>query len=214
LFFRDSSDAKSFTRKLHSKLDSLGYSVGVRLSERYCKDSSQVFLDPLDAIKFVCKEYWLAIFKKQIDKLQTNYKGIWVIHDFQFRWISRIGSSNGAGNKENEDNKISNGKEIVNEWIEQMRVYLSFACGLIRGALYNLGLQVSVKGEINQPPAVQFTIVDLEKNKTKSGQEKEKSSPVKSNNIANSNSAINAVSASNNSSVDSLLTPEKSNQPV
>lgn len=31
-------------------------------------------LEPLDVIKFVCKDFWIAIFKKQIDKLQTNHR--------------------------------------------------------------------------------------------------------------------------------------------
>lgn len=31
-------------------------------------------LEPLDVIKFVCKDFWILIFKKQIDKLQTNHR--------------------------------------------------------------------------------------------------------------------------------------------
>lgn len=31
-------------------------------------------LEPLDVIKFICKDFWIAIFKKQIDKLQTNHR--------------------------------------------------------------------------------------------------------------------------------------------
>lgn len=33
-------------------------------------------LEPLDVIKFVCKDFWILIFKKQIDKLQTNHR-VW-----------------------------------------------------------------------------------------------------------------------------------------
>ena len=32
------------------------------------------FIDDLDIIKYICKEYWLDLYKKQADKLQTNHK--------------------------------------------------------------------------------------------------------------------------------------------
>ncbi len=34
--------------------------------------------EPLDVIKFVCKDFWILIFKKQIDKLQTNHR-VWLL---------------------------------------------------------------------------------------------------------------------------------------
>lgn len=31
-------------------------------------------MDPLDMIKFICKDIWMLLFKKQIDNLKTNHK--------------------------------------------------------------------------------------------------------------------------------------------
>ena len=32
------------------------------------------FTDHLDAIKFICKDFWSELFKKQIDNLKTNHR--------------------------------------------------------------------------------------------------------------------------------------------
>lgn len=32
------------------------------------------FAEPLDAIKFLCKDFWSEVFKKQVDNLKTNYR--------------------------------------------------------------------------------------------------------------------------------------------
>lgn len=32
------------------------------------------FSDHLEAIKFICKDFWSELFKKQIDNLKTNHK--------------------------------------------------------------------------------------------------------------------------------------------
>jgi len=32
------------------------------------------FTDHLEAIKFICKDFWSELFKKQIDNLKTNHK--------------------------------------------------------------------------------------------------------------------------------------------
>ena len=32
------------------------------------------FKDVLDVVKFICKDYWTAMFGKQIDNLRTNHK--------------------------------------------------------------------------------------------------------------------------------------------
>lgn len=48
-------------------------SVELRRIARMTKDRPR-FHDTLDVIKFVCKEFWLSIFKKQIDNLKTNHR--------------------------------------------------------------------------------------------------------------------------------------------
>jgi len=72
------------------KLEKMGFSVGQRLVERYTKERPTRFQDTLEIIKFLCKEFWLEIFKKQIDNLRTNHRGVYVLHDNKFRWIQKI----------------------------------------------------------------------------------------------------------------------------
>ena len=53
------------------KVEAVGFQVGQRLAERYTKEGPR-FTDTLDIIKFICKDFWFEIYRKQIDKLQTN----------------------------------------------------------------------------------------------------------------------------------------------
>ena len=45
-----------------SKLELLGYNAGYRLIERLAKDYPK-FKDELDLLKFICKDFWVAIFR-------------------------------------------------------------------------------------------------------------------------------------------------------
>lgn len=36
------------------------------------------FNDTLDVIKFLCKDLWMLVFRKQIDNLKTNHRVRWV----------------------------------------------------------------------------------------------------------------------------------------
>ena len=140
--------------KLYNKLESLGYSVGHRLSERYTKDVNWLSSE-LDMIKFVCKEFWLAVWKRQVDKLQTNYKGVYVLHDSHFRLVQHLRAVHPAEqhDKEREREQLD----------EQARVYVAFSCGVLRGALMNLGVTASVRADIVRGTGVSFTISDVEK---------------------------------------------------
>ena len=40
---------------------------------RYSRDRPRLG-DTLDVIKFVCKDFWTALFKKQVDNLKTNHR--------------------------------------------------------------------------------------------------------------------------------------------
>ena len=53
------------------KIEQIGFDVGMRLVERYTKDRAR-FADTLEIIKFICKDFWMEVYRKQIDKLQTN----------------------------------------------------------------------------------------------------------------------------------------------
>jgi trafficking protein particle complex subunit 6 len=72
------------------RLDGLGYRVGLGIVERlvlfclcrgigademcrFSRDKPR-FTDTLDVIKFLCKDLWILVFKKQIDNLKTNHR--------------------------------------------------------------------------------------------------------------------------------------------
>lgn len=129
-----------------AKVERMGYSVGFRLCERLAQNKtfgavvsnnynqqSQSQPDPaqavaasqLEAVKFLCKEFWMEVFRKQIDKLQTNHRGVFVLKDMELRWLARLPPNQ-----------------------EEARVaaiqILAFPCGLVRGALANLGIPAVV----------------------------------------------------------------------
>ncbi|KAK3441749.1 hypothetical protein EUGRSUZ_B01762 [Eucalyptus grandis] len=57
------------------RIEAIGYQVGHQLSERYTMERPR-FSDHLEAIKFICKDFWSEVFKKQIDNLKTNHR-VW-----------------------------------------------------------------------------------------------------------------------------------------
>ncbi|XP_044517646.1 trafficking protein particle complex subunit 6B-like isoform X2 [Gracilinanus agilis] len=61
-----------------TKLENMGFRVGQGLIERFTKDTAR-FKDELDIMKFICKDFWTTVFKKQIDNLRTNHQGIYYL---------------------------------------------------------------------------------------------------------------------------------------
>lgn len=121
-----------------TKLERMGYSVGYRLCERLAqnktfgaasaqsKDPAQaVAASQLEAVKFLCKEFWMEVFRKQVDKLQTNHRGVFVLKDMEMRWLTRLPPNQ-------EDARVA------------ALQLLAFPCGLVRGALSNLGIPAVV----------------------------------------------------------------------
>lgn len=62
-----------FRDSMYVRLERLGFRVGEGLSERFSRDRPR-FTDHLDVIKFLCKDLWTVVFKKQIDNLKTNHR--------------------------------------------------------------------------------------------------------------------------------------------
>ena len=50
-----------------------------------CRSTKDIprFKDELDTMKFVCKDVWSVIYKKQIDNLRTNHHGVYNLHDYK-----------------------------------------------------------------------------------------------------------------------------------
>ena len=117
------------------KMERMGYSVGYRLCERLAQNRSfsatgkdpamAVAASQLEAVKFLCKEVWMEVFRKQIDKLQTNHRGVFVLKDLELRWLTRLPSN----------------QEAARVTAIQL---LAFPCGIIRGSLANLGIPAVV----------------------------------------------------------------------
>ncbi|KAI9842520.1 MAG: Trafficking protein particle complex subunit 33, partial [Thelocarpon superellum] len=55
------------------RLEALGYRVGQGLAERFTRERPR-FTDSLDVIKFLCKDLWTLVFRKQVDNLKTNHR--------------------------------------------------------------------------------------------------------------------------------------------
>ncbi|XXH04714.1 E3 SUMO-protein ligase pli1 [Hypoxylon texense] len=121
------------------RLEGLGYRVGLGLVERFSRDRPR-FNDTLDAIKFVCKDLWMLVFKKQVDNLKTNHRGVYVLTDNLFRPLSRMSTDPG-------------GRAVL-----RAQPFLWFPCGIVRGALAAMGIAATVQAETSELPGAVFQI--------------------------------------------------------
>ncbi|XP_066148806.1 trafficking protein particle complex subunit 6b [Euwallacea fornicatus] len=120
-----------------STLEYIGFSTGYRIIERLTKELPR-FKDELDTMKFICTDFWSAVYKKQIDNLRTNHQGVYVLQDNAFKFL----------------NRLSNGKQ----YLELAPRYVAFTCGVIRGSLANLSVQCLVTAEVQSLPSCKFHI--------------------------------------------------------
>lgn len=120
----------------------IGFDVGFRLAESCAQGRVLGAGDALEVnvMKFICKEFWIEIFKKQIDKLQTNNQGVFVLRDTRFRWLAPFTADDEATRR-------------------AAATVLNYPCGLIKGALENLGISSTVQAEVSPAvPSCSFTI--------------------------------------------------------
>lgn len=121
------------------KAELVGFTTGHRYVECLTVDMLRFQKEELEAIKFICREFWSSIFHKQIDNLRTDRCGQYMLHENKFRFITRM--SNGT------------------QYLDLMPKYLAFTCGLIRGALADFGFNAMVSGEVTKPPACIFNVL-------------------------------------------------------
>ncbi|KAK3692589.1 transport protein particle component [Podospora appendiculata] len=121
------------------RLENLGYRVGQGLVERFSRDRPR-FNDTLDVIKFLCKDLWMLVFRKQIDNLKTNHRGVYVLTDNAFRPFSRMSTETG-------------GQAVL-----RAQPFLWFPCGIVRGALAAMGINATVQAESSELPGAVFQI--------------------------------------------------------
>ncbi|KAK7547044.1 transport protein particle component [Phyllosticta citricarpa] len=123
------------------RLDMLGYRVGLGICERFSRDKPRL-TDTLDVIKFLCKDLWTMIFRKQIDNLKTNHRGIYVLTDNAFKPLSKMSLEKGEGEQS----------------LSKAQPFLYFPAGLIRGALASMGIVATVTAETTGLPGATFQI--------------------------------------------------------
>ena len=158
-----------------SNLLAIGYQVGQQLAEVYSRDKER-FVEQLDCIKFVCKDLWYKLFKKPIDNLKTNHRGVFVLLDNNFRWTSKIDGNisvsnlsslvvNTMGDKKKGSQSESSTK-LDDEMTDADRttinippsMFAALACGILQGSLYALGVQCVVNADLQRLPACTFTL--------------------------------------------------------
>jgi len=133
----EKTDAEERERAL-ANLELIGFNAGYRLIEKLTKESPK-FKDELDLMKFICKDFWMSVFRKQIDNLRTNHQGVYVLQDNHFKFLSKVSESK--------------------QYLESSSKFVIFSCGLIRGSLSNLGVNSIVTAEISgQLPSVKFQV--------------------------------------------------------
>ena len=96
-----------------------------------------VSFELLSAVRYVCRDIWLFLHKKKIDKLETDNAGTYILHDTNYQWVLPL---------------LSNDVEVLkNEWIRKR--HLAFSVGFLRGCFETLGwkCEVSVKVEGSLP---------------------------------------------------------------
>ncbi|KAL2155889.1 hypothetical protein VTH82DRAFT_631 [Thermothelomyces myriococcoides] len=121
------------------RLERIGYRVGQGLVERFSRDRPR-FNDTLDVIKFLCKDLWTIVFRKQVDNLKTNHRGVYVLTDNAFRPFSRMSA------------------EVGSQAVIRAQPFLWFPCGIVRGALAALGITATVHAETTELPGAVFQI--------------------------------------------------------
>lgn len=87
-------DEEELRETVFYRLEHIGYRVGLGITEKFSRDRPR-FTDPLDVIKFLCKDLWVIVFKKQIDNLKTNHRGVYVLTDNHFQPLKRMGLEKG-----------------------------------------------------------------------------------------------------------------------
>jgi len=125
------------------KLETLGYRVGQGLAERFSRDRPR-FTDNLDIIKFLCKDLWTILFRKQVDNLKTNHRGVYVLTDNAFRPFTRMSMS------------------VRSEAVARAQTHLWFPCGIIRGGLASMGITATVQAETSELPGATFQIKTIQ----------------------------------------------------
>lgn len=138
--YRSRTDVDDTREMVFYKIEQLGFSAGFHLCSHLIA-SKPLVTDQLDIVKFICREYWQAVFGKQMDTLKTNHKGTFVLEDLDMALLKPFMNS------------------VAHPDISLMTVvYLALPCGMIRGALHAFGVEAVVKANLSTFPQCSFDL--------------------------------------------------------
>eukprot|EP00999_Lentomonas_sp_LEN2_P000588 NODE_1586_length_803_cov_109.516272_g1537_i0.p1 GENE.NODE_1586_length_803_cov_109.516272_g1537_i0~~NODE_1586_length_803_cov_109.516272_g1537_i0.p1 ORF type:complete len:213 (-),score=8.20 NODE_1586_length_803_cov_109.516272_g1537_i0:107-745(-) len=122
-------DVAQAAESMYLTLENMGFEVGHRFISRWTRERP-LFKDVLETIKFICRDFWPECFHSEVTSLKTNdSRGIFQVLDKQFKWLSNIRTP-----------PPGEGPDI-----EKASDYLILPAGIIRGALYGLGIEAVVE---------------------------------------------------------------------
>lgn len=98
-----------------SACSSLGF------TDRFSRDRPR-FTDTLDAIKFLCKDMWTLVFRKQIDNLKTNHRVLILFYHLCVSGLSVYGLL------------ISGYAGCLRSYRQQFQTLLPHECGVVAGS--------------------------------------------------------------------------------
>lgn len=147
-YYREQEKSGKHGPPMVATLGKIGDKLGRVFAERLSRDKAPMTTH-LEIMKWICKEFWNALFLKGIDNLRTNHKGTFVLRDTQFRWTRRV-SQNVHGGVE----RLPYSLLCVD--------YLILPCAILQGALSTFGIEATVSADPTALPQVDFTIVCTE----------------------------------------------------
>ncbi|KAF1915711.1 trafficking protein particle complex subunit 6B [Ampelomyces quisqualis] len=154
-------DEEEAREAVFHRLEGLGYRVGLGIVERFSRDAPRP-TTPLDIIKFLCKDLWTLLFRKQIDNLKTNHRGIYVLTDNTFKPLSRMSFDTKKYDAALQAQLVTQTGDVGlgRDANSQARVqpFLYFPAGVIRGCLASLGITATVTADCAALPAATFQI--------------------------------------------------------
>lgn len=126
--------------EIHHRIELYGYQVGRGLAQVFTRNRPRI-TQQLEIIKFVCRNLWELLFKKQMDNLKTNHRDTYVLVDHNFEFCRRMGTNLSPQNT-----------------AKLAFPYLCFPAGIIRGFLHAMGLPATVTVEAPELPMVTFNV--------------------------------------------------------
>ncbi|KAH7074403.1 transport protein particle component [Paraphoma chrysanthemicola] len=154
-------DEEEAREAVFHRLEGLGYRVGLGVVERFSRDSPRP-TTPLDCIKFLCKDLWTLLFRKQIDNLKTNHRGIYVLTDNTFKPLSKMSFDTKKFDAALQAQVLAQTGDVAlgrdANTLARVQPFLYFPAGVIRGCLASLGITATVTAESAALPGATFQI--------------------------------------------------------